>query len=84
MNNSAEGVSRNPISFQAMGTPATSPDTGICRVIDFVALTSLHGTRGSLARQAKPMAAGVSAAAHEALVHEVNSLRETLGQNLHA
>ena len=26
------------------------------------------------------MAVGVSAAAHEALVHEVNGLRETLGQ----
>ena len=41
---------------------------------------SPHGTGDSLARQATPLTVGVLAAAHEALAHKVNSLRETLGQ----
>ena len=67
--------------FQTQGIPVTSPDTGIDHDNDVVAVSSPYGTGGSLAGQATPVAVGVSAAAHEALVHEVNSLQETLGQN---
>ena len=73
-------VSRTPMSSQTQGTLATSPDTGIGHDDDVVAVLSPHGTGGSLAGQSTPAAFGVLAAAHEALAHEVNSLRETLGQ----
>ena len=66
------------MSSQTQGTPATSPDSVIIHNEDVVAVSSTHETEGSLARQATPMAAGVTAATHAALVHEVNGLRETL------
>uniref|UniRef100_M4BQ78 Uncharacterized protein n=1 Tax=Hyaloperonospora arabidopsidis (strain Emoy2) TaxID=559515 RepID=M4BQ78_HYAAE len=80
MGNLVEGVSHTPMCSQTQGIPATSPDTGIGHHDDVVAVPSPHGTGGSLAGQATPVAVGVSAAAHESLVHEVNSLRETLGR----
>ena len=67
------------MSSQTQGIPTTSLDTGIGHDDD-VAVPSPHGTGGSLAGQATLVAVGVSAAAHESLVHEVNSLRETLGR----
>ena len=80
MGNLAEGVSRTPMSSQTQSTAATSPDTGIDHDDDVVAVTYLHRTGGSLARQATPVASGVLAAAHAALVQTVNSLRETSNQ----
>ena len=68
------------MSSQTLGIPATSPDTGIGHEDDVVEVPSPNGTGGSLVGQAMPVAVSVSAAANEALVHEVNSLRETLGQ----
>ena len=68
------------MSSQTQGTLATSPDTGIDHGGDAVAVSSQHGTVGSLACLATPVAVGVSAADHVNLVREVNSLRETLGQ----
>ena len=79
MGNLVEGVSRTPMSSQTRGIPATSTNTGIGHDDDVVEDPSLHGTGGSLVGQAMPVAVSVSAAANEALVHEVNSLRETLG-----
>ena len=64
------------MSSQTQGTPATSP--GIGHDDGVVAVSYPQGTGGSIARQATPMAAGVTAATHAALVHEVNGLRETL------
>ena len=75
-----EGVSLTPISSQTQGILATSPDTVIGHDDDIVAVTSSHGTGGSLACQASPAAVGSSAAAHEDLIQEVNSFHETLGQ----
>uniref|UniRef100_M4BY86 Uncharacterized protein n=1 Tax=Hyaloperonospora arabidopsidis (strain Emoy2) TaxID=559515 RepID=M4BY86_HYAAE len=80
MGNLAEGVSRTPMGSQTQGIPATSPDTGIGHEDDVVEVPSPNGTGGSFAVQETPVAVGVSAASHEALVQEVNSLRETLGQ----
>uniref|UniRef100_M4C4B7 Uncharacterized protein n=1 Tax=Hyaloperonospora arabidopsidis (strain Emoy2) TaxID=559515 RepID=M4C4B7_HYAAE len=80
MGSLAGRVFRTPMSSQTQGFPATSSDTGIGHDDDVVAVLSPHGTGGSLAGQSTPAAFGVLAAAHEALVHEVNSLRETLGQ----
>ena len=68
------------MSYQIPDTLATSPDTGIGHDDDVVEVPSPHETGGSLSRQATPVAVGVSATAHEALVHEVKSLRETLGK----
>ena len=68
MNNLAKGVSRTPMSFQTQGIPATSPDTGIGHDDDVVAVASPRRTGGSLVSQATPVAFGVSAAAHKALV----------------
>ena len=67
------------MSSQTQGIPTTSLDTGIGHDDD-VAVPSPHGTGGSPAGQATLVAVGESAAAHEALVHEVNSHRQTLGQ----
>uniref|UniRef100_M4BHU2 Uncharacterized protein n=1 Tax=Hyaloperonospora arabidopsidis (strain Emoy2) TaxID=559515 RepID=M4BHU2_HYAAE len=80
MGNLAEVVSRTPMSFQTEVIPATSPDTGIGYDDDVVAVPSSHGTGGSLAGQATPVAVVVSDAANEALFHEVNSLRKILIQ----
>ena len=80
MDSPAGGVPRTPMSSQTQGTLATSPDTGIDHGGDAVAVSSQHGTVGSLACLATPVAVGVSAADHVNLVQEVNSLRETLGQ----
>ena len=77
---SSEGVPHISMSSQTRGISATSPDNGIGHDDDIVAVTYPHGTRGPLARQATPVAAGVSSAVHPALAHEVNSLRETLVQ----
>ena len=67
------------MSSQTQGIPTTSLDTGIGHDDD-VAVPSPHRTGGSLAVQAKLVAVDVSAAAHAALVHEVNSLCKNLGQ----
>uniref|UniRef100_M4C2D5 Uncharacterized protein n=1 Tax=Hyaloperonospora arabidopsidis (strain Emoy2) TaxID=559515 RepID=M4C2D5_HYAAE len=80
MGDIAEGISRTPMSSQTQGTLTTSPETGINHDDVFVEVPSPHGTGGSLARQATPVAVGVSAAAHEALVQEVKCFLETLGQ----
>ena len=80
MNSLAEGESHTPISSPTPGTHATSPNIGIGHDDDVVAVTYTHGSGDSPARQATPVEVGVSVASHEALFHEVNSLRETLGQ----
>ena len=80
MGNLDEGVSHSPMNSQTQGTLATSPDTGIGYDDDVVAVPSSHGTGGSLAGQATPVAVVVSDAANEALFHEVNSLRKILIQ----
>ena len=80
MDNPAEGVSRTFMSSQTQGTPSTSPYTAIGHEDDVIVVTSQHGTGGSLAHYKTPVSAGMSAAAHADLVHEVNSLRETLKQ----
>uniref|UniRef100_M4BLH8 Uncharacterized protein n=1 Tax=Hyaloperonospora arabidopsidis (strain Emoy2) TaxID=559515 RepID=M4BLH8_HYAAE len=58
------------MSSQTQGTLAISSNTGIGHDDGVVEVPSPHGTGGSLARQATPVAVCVSAAAHEALVHE--------------
>ena len=77
LGNLAERVSNTSMSSQTQGTPATSPDTGIGHGDDVVAVPLHIKLEVPLLA---PMAAGVLAVAHAALVQEVNSLRDNLGQ----
>ena len=68
------------ISYSHELSESGSPDTFTGHDDGVVAVTFPHRTGGFLARQATLVETGVLAAAHATLVHEVNSLRETLGQ----
>ena len=75
-----EGVTRTPMNSTMLGNRATSPDTSWDHGDDVSGELSPHGTERSLAHQATPVEAGVSAQAHADLILEVNRLRETFTQ----
>uniref|UniRef100_M4BIM9 Uncharacterized protein n=1 Tax=Hyaloperonospora arabidopsidis (strain Emoy2) TaxID=559515 RepID=M4BIM9_HYAAE len=74
--NLAEGIPQTPMSSQAEGIHATSPDTGIDLCDEAASEISPHGTASFLARRATLEEVGVSVRAPKYLVSEVKRLRK--------